>query len=61
LKHNEQLNMSELVIIMKKLYHDFSITPQHLGEVLRDNNMIRKRTRHEYFPKTRYKKPIQKK
>lgn len=29
LKQNEQLTMSELVIIMKKLYHDFDITPQH--------------------------------
>lgn len=61
LKQNEQLTMSELVIDMKKLYHDFDITPQHLGQVLRDNNKTRKRTRHEHFPKTRYKKPIKKK
>ena len=61
LKQNEQLTMSELVIDMKKLYHDFDITPQHLGQVLRDNNKTRKRTRHEHFPKERYKKPIQKK
>ena len=46
---------------MKKLYPDFDITPQHLGQVLRDNNKTRKRTRHEHFPKERYKKPIQKK
>ena len=61
MKQNEQLTMSELVIIMKKLYPDFSITPQHLGQVLRDNNKTRKRTIHEHFPKTRYKKPIKKK
>ena len=61
LKQNEQLTMSELVIDMKKLYPDFDITPQHLGQVLRDNNKTRKRTRHEHFPKERYKKPIQKK
>ena len=61
LKQNEQLTMSELAIDMKKLYPDFDITPQHLGQVLRDNNKTRKRTRHEHFPKERYKKPIQKK
>ena len=61
LKQNEQLTMSELAIDMKKLYPDFSITPQHLGQVLRDNNKTRKRTRHEHFLKTRYKKPIKKK
>ena len=53
--------MSELAIDMKKLYPDFDITPQYLGQVLRDNNKTRKRTRHEHFPKERYKKPIQKK
>lgn len=61
LNQNQQLTMSELEIIMKKLYPYFNITPQHLGQVLRDNNKTRKRTRHEHFPKTRYKKPIQKK
>ena len=61
LRQNEQLTISELVIIMKKLYPNFSITPQHLGQVLRDNNKTRKRTRDEHFPKTRYKKPIQEK
>ena len=34
--------------------------PQHLGQVIRDNNKTRKRTRHEHFPKERYKKPIEK-
>ena len=38
----------------------FDITPQHLGQVIRDNNKTRKRTRHEHFPKERYKKPIEK-
>jgi len=45
---------------MKKKYPTFDITPQHLGQVIRDNNRTRKRTRHEHFPKERYKKPIEK-
>ena len=35
----------------------FDITPQHLGQVIRDDNKTRKGTRHEHFPKERYKKP----
>ena len=60
LKQNEQLTMNELVIDMKNKYSDFDITPQHLGQIVRDNNKTRKRTRHEHFPKERYKKPIEK-
>ena len=60
LKQNEQLTMNELDIEMKKKYPTFDITPQHLGQVIRDNNKTRKRTRHEHFPKERYKKPIEK-
>jgi transposase len=60
LKNNEQLTMNELVLDMKKHYPSFDITPQHLGQVIRDNNKTRKRTRHEHFPKERYKKPIEK-
>ena len=60
LKQNEQLTMNELAIDMKKKYPSFDITSQHLGQVLRDNNKTRKRTRHYHFPKERYKKPIEK-
>ncbi len=60
LKQNEQLTMNELEFDMKKKYPTFNITPQHLGQVIRDNNKTRKRTRHEHFPKERYKKPIEK-
>uniref|UniRef100_A0A6C0DKF7 Uncharacterized protein n=1 Tax=viral metagenome TaxID=1070528 RepID=A0A6C0DKF7_9ZZZZ len=60
LKSNEQLTMNELVLDMKKKYPTFNVTPQHLGEIVRDNNRTRKRTRHEHFPKERYKKPIDK-
>lgn len=49
--------MEELHKIVKKKYKDFNITPQHLGQVIRDNNITRKRTRHEHYPKERYGKP----
>ena len=39
--------MEELHKIVKKKYKDFDITPQHLGQVIRDNNITRKRTRHD--------------
>jgi len=38
LKQNEQLTMNELAIDMKKKYPTFDITPQHLGQVIRDVN-----------------------
>jgi transposase len=57
LKENEQITMEELHKIIKKKYKEFDITPQHLGQVLRDNNITRKRTRHEHYPKERYGKP----
>lgn len=60
LKTNEQITMDEMVYDMKKKYTTFDITPQHLGHIIRDNNKTRKRTRHEHFPKERYKKPIDK-
>ena len=60
LKQNEQLTMNELAVDMKKKYNKFDITPQHLGQVIRDNNKTRKRTRHEHFTKERYKKSIEK-
>ena len=54
---NEQITMEELAKIVKKKYNDFDITSQHLGQILRDNNITRKRTRHEHYPKERYSKP----
>ena len=51
LKENEQITMEELHKIVKKKYKDFDITPQHLSQVIRDNNITRKITRHEHYPK----------
>ena len=53
--------MFELCKLIKKKYKDFDITPQHLGQIIRDNNKTRKRTRHEHYPETRYGKPTDKK
>lgn len=61
LKKNEQITMSELLKIVQKKYPEFIITPQHLGRIIRDNNITRKRTRHEHFPYARYGNPIDKK
>ena len=57
---NEQITMDELLSDMKNKYKDFNITRQHLGRVVRANNRTRKRTRHQHFPKERYKKPTNK-
>ena len=45
---------------MKK-YSNFKITSQHLGEIIRDSNRTRKRTKHQHFPLTRYKITLNKK
>lgn len=60
LNKNEQLTMDELLFDMKHKYNELDITRQHLGRVIRANNRTRKRTRHEHFPKQRYKKPTNK-
>lgn len=56
LKNNEQISMKELAKQVKDKYSNFNITPQHLGNVIRDNNITRKRTRHRHYPHTRYGK-----
>ena len=60
LKENEQITMSELAKIVKKKYNNFDITPRQLRNVIRDNNITRKRTRHEHFTVMRYGTPIEK-
>lgn len=60
LKENEQITLDELAKIVKNKYKTFNITPRQLGNVMRDNNKTRKRTRHEHFPKIRYGKPLEK-
>jgi len=60
LRSNEQITMVDLDKILRDQFEDFDITPQHLGQILRDNNKTRKRTRKEHFPETRYGRPIDK-
>ena len=47
--------MFELAKLVKKKYKNFNITPRQLRNVIRDNNLTRKRTRHKHFPKIRLK------
>jgi transposase-like protein len=56
LKDNKHSTMEYLAKKIKEKYKDFDITPQHLGKVMRDNNITRKRTKHKHYPKTRYGK-----
>lgn len=58
LKKHPTISMKELSHQMEEKHEDFSITPQWLGHVLRDNNQTRKRTKHRHEPKTRFRKPI---
>ena len=46
--------MEELHKIVKKKQEDFDITSQYLGQVVKDNNITRKRTRYDHYPKERY-------
>lgn len=49
LKENEQITISDLAKIVKKKYSDFYITPRQLRNVIRDNNITRKRTNMNIF------------
>jgi hypothetical protein len=50
--------MEKLHKIVKKKYKDFNRTPQHLCQVIRVNNISRKRTWYEHYPKEKYGNPI---
>lgn len=60
LKDNQHITMEDLLKKTKEINKNLTITPQHLGKVVRDNNRTRKRTRHKHFPKTRYGKTLDK-
>jgi len=49
--------MEELHKIVKNKYNNFNITPQYLGQVIRDNNITRNKIRHDHYPKEIYGKP----
>ena len=54
LKQNEQITMFELAKLVKQKYKHFNITPQHLGQVIRDKN----RTRNGHDMNTFHKQDI---
>jgi transposase len=58
IKKYPHVSIQSLWIMLRKKYIDFTITPQHLGVVVRDQNITRKRTTRRHFPKTRYGKTI---
>ena len=58
LKENKHYSLLELTKKLKEKYKKFDVTPQHLGKVIRDNNITRKRTKVSHFPKTRFGKEI---
>lgn len=58
LKREPTITMKQLSEKLRDEYNDFNITPQWLGEVIRDNNLTRKRTRINHQPETRYNKEI---
>ena len=52
LQQNEQITMEQLHARLSNECFDFSITRQHLGDVVRDLNFTRKRTRHQHIATT---------
>ena len=58
IKANPQWSINILWNELKNKYDDFNISKAHLSDVIRDNNITRKRTRQRHCPITRYGKPI---
>ena len=52
IKEKPDIFMNDLLIELKKGFPHISLSRQHLGEILRDNNKIRKRLRHIHQPTT---------
>ena len=52
--------MNELQYQLQKQHKSLDISARQLGNILRDNNKTRKRTRHSHFPVIRHNKPIDK-
>ena len=58
LKKDQTISMKRLLEIVRKKYPKCQITSQHLGQILRDNNITRKRTTIRHYPELRYGKLI---
>ena len=55
---HQTVSMQELYAIMAARFPGLQLTPQHIGAVVRDQNLTRKRTRHGHFPQERYRRPV---
>ena len=53
LKKNQSITNPNLLLNLKSKYPDVNITERHLGRIVRENNLTRKRTRRRHFPETR--------
>jgi len=51
IKNNNDIHMKELHILLTDKYKKLDISRQYLSEILRDNNITRKRATFEHFPK----------
>jgi hypothetical protein len=58
IKKKPHISINTLHELMKKKFNDYSITSQHLGKVIRDNNITRKKTTKRHYPETRYGKTV---
>jgi transposase len=58
LRKDPTTTMKQLTEKLGEEFDDFDVTPQWFGEVLRDNNLTRKRTRINHQPEKRYNKDI---
>ena len=61
IKNNKLITLNELNNKLKTKFDDYNITLQWLGQVLKYNNITRKRTRVKHFPEKRFGKKIYKK
>ena len=58
IEKNQEYSISMIWTKIRNKYYDFHITKGHLAEVIRDNNITRKRTTRRHYPNKRYNKPI---
>ena len=54
IKKNQHISINKLWLNLKKKFSDFDITVEHLGVVVQNNNITRKRTKKRHYPNTRY-------
>ena len=58
LKKEQSITNPNLLLKLKSKYPDVNITERHLGRIVRENNLTRKRTRRRHYPETRRGKRI---